>query len=227
MFTDRMDAGVSLSQQLLHLKDKNPAVFALARGGVPVGFEIAVALGAPLDAVLVRKLGAPGHEELAIGAIADGPQPEVILNRAIIDQLAVSSRYIDRIVERESAEIARRKALYFRDRARIDPKGKTAIVVDDGIATGATVQAALASIRRQQPARLVLAVPVASQDTIEQLRREVDELVCLYHPIWMQAVGLFYEDFSQVSDAEVVDLLERATQPKPAKASASADAESR
>lgn len=218
MFLDRMEAGVALSRKLLHLKGKNPAVFALARGGVPVGFEIAVALGAPLDAVLVRKIGAPHHEELAIGAVVDGPHPEIMLNEAIIERLEVSSSYVQRVTERELAEIARRKALYFRDRQRIDATAKTAIVVDDGIATGATMRAALSSIRRQKPQRLVLAVPVASPDIIEELRSEVDELVCLYQPEWFGAISVFYEDFRQVSDAEIIDLLERATRRKPAKA---------
>ena len=211
MFADRMDAGEALARKLLHLKDKNPAVFALARGGVPVGFEIAVALSAPLDAILVRKIGAPHHEELAIGAIADAPQPELVLNKAIIDRLDIPSFYIERVKDRELAEIARRKQLYFRNRSRIDPKGKTAIVVDDGIATGATMRAALRAVRRQAPAHLVLAVPVAPPNTIEELCPEIDEVVCLHQPEWLQAIGAFYQDFRQVSDEEVIDFLERAT----------------
>jgi putative phosphoribosyl transferase len=213
MFADRMDAGEGLAGKLLHLKDKCPAVFALARGGVPVGFEIAVALAAPLDAILVRKIGAPRHEELAIGAIADARQPELVLNEEIIAELDVPDRYIERIKARELAEIARRRRLYFVDRPRVDPKGKTAIVVDDGIATGATMRAALRAIRRQGPAHLVLAVPVAAPQTLAELQDEADEIVCLYQPEWFGAIGMFYRDFTQVSDEEVVDLLSRATAP--------------
>jgi len=217
MFVDRMDAGEALAGKLLHLKGKDPAVFALARGGVPVGFEIAVALAAPLDAILVRKIGAPYHEELAIGAIADAPEPELVLNSSIIEQLDIPQHYIARIKDRELAEIARRRKLYFGDRPRLDPKGKTAIVVDDGIATGATMRAALRAVRRQGPARLVLAVPVAPPDAIAELRAEIDEAVCLYQPEWLGAIGMFYQDFRQVSDAEVIDLLERAAVPRPSR----------
>jgi predicted phosphoribosyltransferase len=220
MFADRMDAGVALAQELLHLKDRDPAVFALARGGVPVGFEVAVALRAPLDAVLVRKIGAPHHEELAIGAVVDGAHPEIFLNESVIEGLAIPSSYVEAAAKRELAEIARRKALYFRNRPRVDAVGKSAIVVDDGIATGATMRAALFSVRRQKPARLVLAVPVATTDTIEEFRAEVDEVVCLHQPDTLYAVGVFYEDVTQVSDEEVIDLLERATTPRSAPISA-------
>jgi putative phosphoribosyl transferase len=216
MFADRREAGEALALKLLHLKDKNPAVFALARGGVPVGFEIAVALSAPLDAVLVRKIGAPYHEELAIGAVADAPEPEIVINQSIVESLAIAPSYIERIKNREIAEIARRKRFYFRNRPRVDPRGKTAIVVDDGIATGATMRAALRAIRRQSPTQLVLAVPVAAPDTIAELRSEADEAICLYQPEWLGAIGMFYRDFSQVSDEEVVDFLERAIGPTPA-----------
>jgi putative phosphoribosyl transferase len=215
IFADRRDAGVALGQKLLHLKEKDPAVFALARGGIPVGFEISVALGAPLDAVLVRKIGAPHQEELAIGAVLDGPNPEVILNHAIIESLDVPANYVKRIIERELAEIARRKELYFRGRKRLDAAGKTAIIVDDGIATGATMRAALLSVRRQKPQHLVLAVPVASSDTLAELRPETDEIVCLHQPEWLGAIGYFYRDFRQVTDKEVIGLLERAVQSKP------------
>jgi putative phosphoribosyl transferase len=210
MFADRREAGEALAQKLLYLKNKNPAVFALARGGVPVGFEIAVALAAPLDAVLVRKIGAPYHEELAIGAVADAPEPEIVINQSIVESLDIAPSYIERIKNRELAEIERRKRLYFRNRPRLDPKGKTAIVVDDGIATGATMRAALRAIRRGNPTQLVLAVPVAAPETIAELRSEADEAVCLYQPEWLGAIGMFYRDFSQVSDEEVVAMLERA-----------------
>ena len=175
----------------------------------------------------MRKIGAPYHEELAIGAVVDGPHPDIILNQSIIDGLGVPSDYVQRVTDQELAEIARRKALYFRGRSRVDAKGKTAIVVDDGIATGATMRAALSSIRHQSPARLVLAVPVATLDTIAELRPEIDEIVCLYQPEWLGAISVFYEDFRQVSDEEVVDLLDRATGLKSAKAPAPAGATSK
>lgn len=215
MFADRREAGEALAQRLSHLKNENPAVFALARGGVPVGFEIAVALRAPLDTVLVRKIGAPYQKELAIGAVADAPEPEIVINQSIVEHLDIAPSYIERIKNRELAEIERRKRLYFRNRPRIDPKGKTAIVVDDGIATGATMRAALRAIRHRGPARLVLAVPVAAPDTIAELQSEADETICLYQPEWLGAIGMFYRDFDQVTDEEVVAILERATEPTP------------
>ncbi len=210
MFPDRTEAGRCLAQLLLGFKDQHPVVLALPRGGVPVGFEIARALAAPLDLILVRKIGAPYREELAIGAIADGEQPELVTDRGLIDYLDVTSEYLEQARSRALEEIERRRRVWFGDRRPIDVAGCTAIVVDDGIATGATMRVALRSIRRRKPARLVLAVPVAPPDTLKELREEVDETICLDTPADFSAVGQFYERFPQLRDEEVTALLDRA-----------------
>ena len=209
-FTDRHEAGRQLAERLLLLKDKRVVVLALPRGGVPVGFEIARALAAPLDLVLVRKIGAPDQEELAIGAIADGKDPELVTDPALVAALDVSAEYL---VDAKSAalqEIERRRGVYLGARQPADVVGCTAIVVDDGIATGATMLAALRATRRRNPARLVLAVPVAPKHTLERLRREVDEVVCLDTPADFFAVGQFYAEFPQLRDEEVIALLDEA-----------------
>ena len=210
MFPDRTEAGRCLAQRLLGFKDQHPVVLALPRGGVPVGFEIARALAAPLDLILVRKIGAPYREELAIGAIADGEQPELVTDRGLIGVLDVTSEYLEQAKSRALEEIERRRRVWFGDRRPIDVAGCTAIVVDDGIATGATMRVALRSIRRRKPARLVLAVPVAPPDTLKELRGEVDETICLDTPADFSAVGQFYERFPQLQDEEVTALLDRA-----------------
>jgi putative phosphoribosyl transferase len=185
-------------------------VVALPRGGVPVAYEVANALGAPLDIVIVRKLGAPGQPELGIGAVVDGDHPQAVLNPDLMRELGVSGKYLDREVGRELEEIRRRQGIYRRGRPPAPLEGRTVIVVDDGIATGGSTRAALRGIRRSHPKRLVLAVPVAPLDTVAMLRAEVDHLVCLSTPEPFGAVGMFYEDFDQVGDEEVVRLLERA-----------------
>ena len=209
-FIDRHEAGRRLAEQLLPLKDKRPVVLALPRGGVPVGFEIARALEAPLDLVLVRKIGAPHQEELAIGAIADGKDPQLVTDPALVATLDISSEYLERAKAAALEEIERRRGVYFGDDQPVGVDGRTAIVVDDGIATGATMLAALRATRRRNPARLVLAVPVAPRQTLKRLRREVDEVVCLDTPKDFFAVGQFYAAFPQLRDEEVIALLDQA-----------------
>jgi putative phosphoribosyl transferase len=211
LFENRSEAGRRLAERLLRFKDEQPVVLALPRGGVPVGFEVARALDAPLDLVLVRKIGAPFQPELALGAVVDGERAETVINEEIVRVFEIPESYIAEESARQLAEIERRRRLYLADRARVPVAGRTAIVVDDGIATGATMEAALHATRRARPKRLVLATPVAPADTIERLRPQVDDVVCLAMPPLFGAIGAFYEDFQQLSDDEVVDLLRRAT----------------
>jgi putative phosphoribosyl transferase len=208
--SDRHDAGRRLAEHLLQLNEKDPVVLALPRGGVPVGFEIARTLAAPLDLVLVRKIGAPFEEELAIGAIADGEDPELVTDAAVVSELHIPQRYLEEAKAVALKEIERRRRVYLSDRPPVDIKGRTAIIVDDGVATGATIFAALRQTRRRAPARLVLAVPVAAEQALRRLRREADETVCLHAPSHFVAVGAFYREFSQLQDTEVVSLLDRA-----------------
>jgi putative phosphoribosyl transferase len=209
MFDDRRDAGRRLASALLRFKGRDPVVLALPRGGVPIGFEIAEALGAPLDLVLVRKIGAPFQPELAVAAVVDGEATELVLNEDFLKALSISEDYIRGQVDRQLEEIERRRRLYLEGRERVRVDGRTALVVDDGIATGATMRAALRAVRRRQPRWLVLAVPVAPPETIESLAKEVDEVVCLAMPDDLGAIGSFYVDFRQVGDDEVRELLER------------------
>jgi len=216
MFRDRVDAGRRLAVELARFRDESPCVLALPRGGVPVAVEIATALNAPLDLVLVRKIGAPDQPELALGAVVDGSRPEVVLNREIVDLLEVPEAYISRESARQLQEIERRRALYLADRPRVDIAGRTALIVDDGIATGATIRAAILATRRAQPKRLILAVPVAPKDTLAALRKEADEVVCLEAYEEFGAIGLYYADFTQVSDDEVRHLMAQAARPAAA-----------
>lgn len=211
MFTNRTDAGRQLARALGHLHGREAVVLALPRGGVPVAAEIAAALHAPLDLVLVRKIGVPGRPELAAGAVVDGDRSEIVLNEEILAAAGVSHAYVERCAALELKEIERRRRLYLSGRPRVSVAGRTAIVVDDGIATGATIRAALRSVRRHRPAHLVLAVPVAPPDTVAEIRAEVDELVCLSTPYPFGAIGAFYRDFHQVGDDEVRALLDRGT----------------
>jgi putative phosphoribosyl transferase len=210
MFSDRAEAGRRLAERLARFKAGHPLVLALPRGGVAVGFEIAQALAAPLDIVLVRKIGAPMQPELAIAAVADGERPEMAVNRDIVEALGIPEAYLTEERDRQLEEIERRRALYLAGRPRPAIKGKTAIVVDDGIATGATMRAALLAVRRAQPSRLVLAVPVAPASTIADLRRDVDEIECLEAPADFGAISLYYENFRQVTDSEVSAMLSEA-----------------
>lgn len=209
MFVDRRDAGIKLAAALAARSFDAPVVLALPRGGVPVAFEVAGALHAPLDLVLVRKVGIPGQRELAAAAVVDGAAPIVVYNRSVMRALDLSEADLAKDVVRETAEIARRRKAYLRGRPAAPVSGRTVIVVDDGIATGTTVRAALTALRQQRPSRLVLAVPVAASDVLRELKELADEIVCLEQPALLRAVGFHYGDFSQLEDAEVVDLLDR------------------
>lgn len=210
MFKDRKQAGKRLAEALLKYKAEEPIILAIPRGGVPVAYEVALALDAPLDIIVVRKLGAPGQPELGIGAVVDGDHPQGVLNEEIMAELAVSQNYLDREVARQLAEIRRRQEAYRGGRPSEKVEGRTVIVIDDGIATGGSMRAALRGVRRNNPKRLVMAVPVAPQETIDSLRPEVDDLVCLDTPEFFAAIGEFYDDFRQTSDKEVTDLLDAA-----------------
>jgi putative phosphoribosyl transferase len=210
LFHDRRDAGIHLAKALAQLGSSQPLVLALPRGGVPVAFEVARALHADLDLLFVRKLGAPGYEELGIGAVVDGADPQLVLNEEVMRQLAPTPEYIRAEMRKQLAEIDRRRRAYLGDRAPIPVAGRTVIVVDDGIATGGTIRAALKGVSKANPARLILAVPVAPSQAIASLREECDEVICLYEPYPFYAVGAHYVVFDQTSDAEVVRLLDAA-----------------
>lgn len=207
MFRDRIDAGRKLAKALLPYKDAHPVVLALPRGGVPVAAEVAKALDAPLDLILVRKIGSPFQPELAMGAVVDGPTPLTVRNADIIAMGGISDAAFDAVRDKELAEIERRRARYVGGRAHPELKGRTIIVVDDGIATGATTRVALQAARAREPRTLVLAVPVAPTDTLEALRADADVIVCLEDHRDFGAIGYFYDDFRQVSDEEVIRLL--------------------
>ncbi|HZO82475.1 MAG TPA: phosphoribosyltransferase family protein [Candidatus Binataceae bacterium] len=207
MFADREEAGRLLAAELASFKGADTVVLAIPRGGLPVARQVADALGAPLDIVVVRKLGAPGEPELGIGAVVDGDHPRAIFNQAVIEHLGVRDSYIQAEIERQLKEIKRRETAYRGGRAPVALTGRTVIVIDDGIATGSSVRAALRGVRRLKPARLVLAVPVAPAETIEALRGDADEIICLATPPDFFAVGQFYRDFHQIDDDEVARIL--------------------
>ncbi len=208
-FYDRTDAGRKLAQALAKYKDQRPVVFALPRGGVPVAAEVAAALEAPLDLILVRKIGVPFQPELALGAVVDGKEPITVRNEDVIRSIGITKEEFQAVCDRELAEIERRRKLYLGDRPHPEIAGAVVIVIDDGIATGATTRAALQAIRMRKPKSLVLAVPVAPTSTLDELRHEADEVVCLEDHEFFGAIGFFYSDFRQVSDDEVTEILAR------------------
>jgi predicted phosphoribosyltransferase len=206
-FRDRRDAGRQLAVDLASYANRHDVrVLALPRGGVPVAYEVAHALDAPLDVFVVRKLGVPGHEEYAMGAIASGGA--VLLNQQVVHSLGVSQAQVQRVLEAETRELARREERYRGDRPAPQLAGKTVILVDDGLATGSTMMVAVAALREEKPSRIVVAVPVGSPDSCATIRTVADEVICSMTPEPFQAVGLWYDDFSQTSDEEVHELLE-------------------
>jgi putative phosphoribosyl transferase len=208
LFEDRGDAGRRLAERLAPYAEERPVVFALPRGGVPVGAEVARSLGAPLEVIVSRKLGAPGQPEFGLGAVAPGGVR--VLNERAIRALGIAEDYLELVSARELAEVERRLKLFRGDRPYPDLEGRTAILVDDGLATGVTARAALLALRRMNPQRLVLAVPVCALQTAKLLRSESDDLICLLAPTDLEAVGLWYRNFEQTSDQEVIRLLEEA-----------------
>jgi putative phosphoribosyl transferase len=222
-FADRQAAGQALAKVLAGRRFVDAVVLALPRGGVPVAAEIARLIKAPMDLVLVRKIGVPYQPELAAAAVVDGSDPEIVTNDDVIGMSGIGQDYLDRAAKRELAEIERRRRAYLRNRPRVPLEGRTLILVDDGIATGASVRAALKALRRRKPKALILAVPVAAAETIEELRPEVDEVVCLKMPEPFMAIGLHYGDFRQLSDDDVVRILD-ATDKSMARAEGAASA---
>jgi putative phosphoribosyl transferase len=207
MFTDRTEAGKILAKALSEYKDKNTIVLAIPRGGVIVAYEVAKALNAPLDLIIPRKIGAPNQPELAIGAVTE--DGTTILNRDIVQYLRVPDDYIKTEVKRQIEEIKRRIQRYLGDKPRLSIEGKVVILIDDGVATGATTRAAIASIRKRKPALIVLAIPVGPPDTVKELREDADKVICLMTPEPFFAIGQFYENFEQTSDEEVIQILNK------------------
>jgi putative phosphoribosyl transferase len=209
LFRDRSEAGRVLAARVIgSISDPDPVVLALPRGGVPVGFEVAQALRAEFDIFLVRKLGVPGHEELAVGALASGGLR--FLNEALIQDLHLSREIIDQITRREQRELERREALYRAGRTAIPVRDRTIVLTDDGLATGASMKAASKALRAERPRRLIVAVPVAARQTCDELQGDVDEVICAETPEPFMAVGIWYDDFRQTTDEEVKMLLEKA-----------------
>jgi len=214
MFTNRSEAGrllaERLAERLIELAVRHPVIYALPRGGVPVAVEVARRLRAPLDLILVRKIGAPGFPEVAMGAVVDGASPQTIVNEDVFAATGGDSVGLARARRRELSEIERRRKLYLGDRPQISPEGRIAVIVDDGLATGATARAALAALKRQGAALTVLAVPVAPAELVEEMRQYADVVIVLHAPQEFWAIGPFYTDFHQLSDDETVALLQEA-----------------
>ena len=206
-FQDRADAGRQLARALAGYKGQQPVVLALPRGGVSVAAEVAAALDAPLDVILVRKIGVPFQPELAMGAVVDGDEPLVVRNEAVIRHAGIGEAAFQAVCDSELAEIERRRQRYLGGRERIEVAGRSAIVIDDGIATGATMRAALRATRLRKPKKLILAVPVAPTDSLAAMRREADEIVCIEAHADLGAIGYYYSDFRAVPDEAVIALL--------------------
>jgi putative phosphoribosyl transferase len=215
-FKDREEAGRILANRLTKYADQTPIVLGLPRGGVPVAFEVAKALKAPLDVYVVRKLGVPGHEELAMGAIASGDVR--VLNQPVVEDLRISEAAIETETRKEQEELKRRELLYRGKRPPLDVSNRTVVLVDDGIATGSTIKAAIAALKKQKAGRIVVAVPVAPASTIDELKTEVDEVICVSTPEFFYAISLWYDEFPQTSDEEVRELLKKAETKKQAAA---------
>ena len=213
-FVDRRDAGRQLAERLLTIGLEEPLVLALPRGGVPVAYEVAKALGAPLEVFVARKIGAPGHEELGIAAIAEGLDEPVAT--PLIQQLGLTERDLDELAAREHETLNRRVDRYRAGRSLPPLEGHDVVLVDDGLATGITAEAALRALRQLRPRRLILTVPVCGADTAGRLRAAADDVICLFAPDAMFAVGMWYADFTQTTDREVLDLLEDFRAPTPA-----------
>jgi putative phosphoribosyl transferase len=211
-FQDRTEAGRMLAERLASYKNRSDVVIlALPRGGVPVAFEVAQALNAPLDVFVVRKLGVPGREELAMGAIASGGVRA--LNEDVVRMLQIPGEVIEEVAAKEMEELERRERLYRDNRPALDARGRVAILIDDGLATGSTMRAAAMAVRSQQPSRVVVAVPVAPSPACDELRNEADEVICAETPEAFYAISLWYRDFTQTTDDEVRELLARAAKP--------------
>jgi predicted phosphoribosyltransferase len=208
-FKNRSEAGRKLAKALAAYKDQHPVILALPRGGVPVAVEVAIALHAPLDLILVRKIGVPIQPELAMGAVVDGGASIIVRNEDVIRLAGIDEAEFNAICDSELAEIERRRQRYLGGRERINIDGKTAIVIDDGIATGATTCAALRATRMRNPKKLVLAVPVAPTDSLAALRSDADEVICLEDHEFFGAIGSYYRNFNQIADDEVIEMLKR------------------
>lgn len=214
-FKNRADAGNKLAKVLAGYKAEKPVILALPRGGVPVAAEVAAALDAPLDLILVRKIGVPFQPELAMGAVVDGSAPIVVRNEDVIKLAGIDESDFKAVGDSELAEIERRRRRYLGNRDRVEVDGRTVIVIDDGIATGATTRAALRATRTRNPKKLVLAVPVAPTESLAELRADADDVICLEDHEFFGAIGAYYSDFRQISDQEVIDILKRFPVSKP------------
>ena len=208
IFKDRVDAGKILAEKLSKYAAEKPLVLGLPRGGVPVAFEVAKALKAPLDVYIVRKLGVPGHEELAMGAIATGDVR--VLNESVIGPLQISKEAIETETKKEKEELKRRERVYRSGRAPLNVANRTVLLIDDGIATGSTIKAAIAALKKQKAAKIIVGVPVAPSSTIEELKKEVDDVVCVSTPDFFIAISVWYDEFPQTTDEQVRELLEKA-----------------
>ncbi|MCG3205899.1 MAG: putative phosphoribosyl transferase [Elusimicrobia bacterium] len=210
MFRNRSEAGRKLAQRLSSYRDENPVIVALPRGGVPIGYEVAQHMSAPLDVLIVRKIGYPGQPELAIGAIADGEKGEVVMNNGMVGETEIPPNYIKEEIATKLKEISEMEDIFRSHRPAIKVKNRTVIAVDDGIATGATMRVVVKRLKRENPKKIIVATPVASQEAVDLLKNEADEIVCLDVPVPFMAVGAFYKDFRPVSNEEVIGCLDQA-----------------